>query len=351
MCKHYSIQMYNFSARLSSVLPVLIRIARDFLRKNLTPVVIYDKINFHEVFMKLSILIDMLFDLLSKRKVTAAYFAEKYDVSPRTVYRYVELLSKKLPLFIKRGRNGGICLSDSYRLPVGFMTLDEYTATIDALITAYTVQPEQRFLDARRKLSAQVKREKQNLTLLSESGEFILEEPFPSFAEKTRVLENCIRDAHLVEIDYLTENGQTDVRKIEPHALVLVRNVWHVYAFCHSKREFFLFPLGRITALSATEVSFRKRPFQWTPLTSQEDKQFSVRLEINEKALDKAYRLLGAENIAYLKGKWIAELSLPDNETALQLLMNMSADVKVISPPALKEKLLARAKEIVKLYH
>ena len=88
--------------------------------------------------MKFSILIDMLFDLLSKRKITAAYLAEKYQISPRTVYRYVDLLAQKLPVSVKRGRNGGIYLSDSYRLPVGFMSADEYTAAINALMRSGT---------------------------------------------------------------------------------------------------------------------------------------------------------------------------------------------------------------------
>ena len=43
--------------------------------------------------MNTEILLDMLFEFLSKRRVTAHYLAEKYNVSERTVYRYVEALS------------------------------------------------------------------------------------------------------------------------------------------------------------------------------------------------------------------------------------------------------------------
>ena len=100
--------------------------------------------------MNTEILLDMLFECLEKRRVTARYLAEKYAVSERTVYRYIEELSKKVPIFVKRGRNGGICLSDSYRLPVGFMSGEEYTALLDALQIAYANDPNPRFMTARR---------------------------------------------------------------------------------------------------------------------------------------------------------------------------------------------------------
>ena len=85
--------------------------------------------------MKFTILLEILFDLLAKRKVTASYFTEKHEISVRTVYRYIDQLSLCVPVYIKRGRNGGICISDNYKLPVGFMTKEEYESAIDALET------------------------------------------------------------------------------------------------------------------------------------------------------------------------------------------------------------------------
>ena len=103
--------------------------------------------------MKFAILIDILFDLLLKRKVTATELAQKHEISTRTVYRYIDLLSITVPVYVRRGRNGGICISDSYKLPMGFLTNEEYEAAISALSAMYSQLPEQRFLDAKRKLS------------------------------------------------------------------------------------------------------------------------------------------------------------------------------------------------------
>ena len=88
--------------------------------------------------MKFYYLLDILFELLAKRKVTASYLAEKHEISVRSVYRYVDLLSINVPIYVKRGRDGGICISDSYKLPVGFMTKEEYESAMEALDAMYS---------------------------------------------------------------------------------------------------------------------------------------------------------------------------------------------------------------------
>ncbi len=116
--------------------------------------------------MKFYILSDILFELLLKRKVTAGYLAEKHEISIRTVYRYVDTLSTSVPVYVKRGRNGGIYISDSYKLPMGFMTESEYSTVIEALEIAYAQKPEERFLLAKEKISSQKKLEKKEESLL-----------------------------------------------------------------------------------------------------------------------------------------------------------------------------------------
>jgi predicted DNA-binding transcriptional regulator YafY len=57
--------------------------------------------------MKFGTLLDVMMDILQKRKVTAVELAEKYETSTRTIYRYVDELSFSLPIYVKQGRNGG----------------------------------------------------------------------------------------------------------------------------------------------------------------------------------------------------------------------------------------------------
>ena len=292
--------------------------------------------------MNFSILLDMVIELLSKRKVSANYFSEKYNLSPRTVYRYVERISQALPVSVKRGRGGGICLSDSYTLPTGFLTTQEYDAAIEALSDAYSQTQDLRFLQAKRKLSSQEKHEARTLRWSGEIDDVIFEKTaflFPnSMQEKIRLIGACIRSLHVLEIEYI-ENGQRVKHKIEPHALIIEKQTVCVYAFCHVKRDFQLFRLGNIYTAFQTEESFRKRPFDQADLPFQKAQgTLNIRLEIAESALDRVYDWLGAENVHRSHGKWIADVILPDNEDLLTKLLTFGTDIQILSPKSLKEK-------------
>ncbi len=308
--------------------------------------------------MKFTILLEILFDLLSKRKVTASYFAEKHEISVRTVYRYIDQLSLCVPVYIKRGRNGGICISDNYKLPVGFMTKEEYESAIDALETMYSQLPDERFLAAKRKLSAQIKREARDTSIAGEIGTIIVDGgtwgDAKVFAEKLKLFEESIEDRTLLEIEYHARQGEKSTRKIEPHVLVCKQAIWYVYAFCHKQRAFRLFRLGRVASVHKTDIVFTKRHFTradiplnfWTSETDSVDAKF----EISKEAFADAQDWLGQENLRQQQGKWYAEVTLPNDDTLVKKILGLGAGVTVLSPLALREKVNDAAKKIVLSY-
>ena len=308
--------------------------------------------------MKFVILLEMLFDLLAKRKVTAGYFAEKFEISTRTVYRYIDLLSSCVPVYVKQGRDGGILISDSYKLPKGFMTEEEYHAAIEALETMYAQLPEERFLAAKRKLSAQAKSELRDLALSSDIGSILVDGgtwgDTRSFSDKLRLFEECIKDRTVLEIIYHARTGESSQRKIEPHVLVFKQNVWYLYAFCHKQRAFRLFRIGRVFSAVKTEERFQKRPFtrEDIPLSFWTDDAQSVKvaLEISENAFADAQDWLGGENLRRQNGKWYAEVSLPDGDGLVQKILSLGAGVKVLAPESLQARVKTAAAKIAQTY-
>ena len=308
--------------------------------------------------MKFEILLDMLFDLLAKRKITATYVADKFEISTRTVYRYVDVLSMAVPVYVKRGRDGGICIADSYKLPKGFMTKDEYQSAIEALTTMYAQLPEERFLQAKRKLSAQVKAETRELALTGEIGSIIVDGgswgDTESFSQKLRIVEESIKELLVLEIEYQARDGKRSTRSIEPHALVFKQNVWYVYAFCLERQEFRLFRVGRIVALLKTQTVFQKRPFtkEDIPLHFWTDETQSVcaRLEISPESFADAQDWLGVENLRPHQDGWQAEVTLPNDDALVLKIVSLGAGVKVLSPTSLQEKVAQTAKRIAEQY-
>lgn len=212
--------------------------------------------------MRLEILLSMVFELLEKKRLTASYLAEKFSVSPRTVYRCVETLSRFLPLSIKRGRSGGICLADNYLLPVGFMTETEYRTVAEALEKAYAQTGEYRFLSAKRKLSAQAKREELPSYISAEIGEITLlpEKNVSPEYDMLCILQESIREKRVTE---LLLKGEKYPRKTEPASLLLKNSEWNLVAFCYLERTFLTLPIRSLRGVWATEEVFHSRSFNY----------------------------------------------------------------------------------------
>lgn len=308
--------------------------------------------------MKLEIVIQMLFDLLLKRKVTATYFADKYSVSKRSIYRYVELLSTAVPLQVTRGRNGGIQLSDAYKLPFGFLTKEEYDALCDALAKAYANDPNERYLRAKRKLTSEIKTERRDLTISGDPKTIYFDGglwgDLRASSEKLKLFERCVKERCICEVNYRGDDGVTVVERLEPHILLLRKGVWYVYAFCRNARTFALLRMSQVLSAVLTDAYFFRRPcrVEDIPVDFHADSadDIAVRLLVDESALALAEEAFGAEQIRFTDGKYYAEPVMTNDEQLVFKLLSFGSGIKVLSPQKLADKVRLEAKKITQRY-
>ena len=301
--------------------------------------------------MKYEILIGMLLELLQKRQVNAAYFAAKYGISERTVYRYIALLSTQAPVEVTRGRGGGVRISDAFKLPVGFLTEDEYEAATEALEKAYAESADEKFLRARRKIVAATKAEPETELQPIDTQNLAFRNSLGGESEqaKLKLLLESIREHTVLEIDYREKKPTKRTRKIEPHLIVFDGDLPFLFAFCRQRKEFRLFSVGKIYTAFALDEKFIAREFSAQDLP-QSGNAVEVRLEIDENALSALVEALGGENIKERAGKKSATLILPDDERLPRRILALGAGVTVVKPEKLKKKVRALAASVVKGY-
>ena len=303
--------------------------------------------------MKYTILLCILSDLLEHRHLTAGYLSEKYEISPRTVYRYVEILSVALPVQVKRGRGGGVSLSESYKLPAGYLSKAEFERVITALSQAYSDSLDEEFLAVKRKIAAQMKTETRTPACVGSAQDiFVLNELTRGMKEKARVLEECIRDRMVTKVEYLHESQEKIQDRIEPHAIVFRENVGYVYAFSYKNRDFIFLPLGRIFTLVRNNERFAKRPIPPSSLLDSPNVEnpVFVRLKIPQNALTKAQDKLGIETLREKEGEYFADISFPDEDTALYSLLTFGGGAEILSPSSLRSRLRELAQEIADMH-
>ncbi len=304
--------------------------------------------------MKYDIMLKILMLLLQKRKITASELAKKYEVSVRSIYRYVEeLITCGVPVDVERGRYGGLTIADTYRLPTGYFTREEYAAAINALDAMSSQINDANVVSAREKLESRQKNEKRELSvcgnILVDCGSWT---DGGKFSEKMRVCEQAVNECKLLSIDYFSRGGVHSKRIIEPHVLILKQNVWYVWAFCRTKQSFRTFKIGRIKSAHFTGGEFKKREFSRRDIDidfyySAED-MTEVTLEIEKNSLADAEEWLGIDNIEPRGDKLIATISLADDGGLVNKILGFGGAVKVLSPLSLAKRVKETALEIAR---
>ena len=287
--------------------------------------------------MKYEIMLKITMLLLSKRKVTARELADRFSISTRSVYRYIEELDVcGVPVDISRGRYGGITVADTFRLPSGFFTREEFSATVNALEAMKSQVSDESVETALEKLQRQQKNEKRELSVC---GNIIIDGgtwgESKKFTDKMRVCETAVNDSK---------------RVIDPYVLVFKQNVWYVYAFCHTKQTFRTFKIGRIKSATFTGEEFVRAEITRDDVDMNfgysDDELTEVTFEIEKNSLADAEEWLGIDNIEPRGDKFIARLTLPDNGGLVNKILSYGGAVKVLEPLALKEKVKSAARAI-----
>lgn len=309
------------------------------------------------VSMQLSVLSGMLFDLIENGKLTAAALAEKYALSPRSIARYIARLRTRLPILVKRGRNGGIYLSECYKLPANWLTQEEYEATVDALTLGYSLHGDKRYAQAKHKFLLHEETAVAAATLSGESSEIVCDCNLfcenDTFIQTLSLIKTAISEKNVLEIVY-EQTAHSQIDKIEPHQLIFRRGVWYLYAFCYTRRQFYLFIVGRMVAIRKTDERFKKRPFTdaefGNALLSEKTEYIQVRLALTDAAVDRMRDRFGMHHLQRLHGKWYAHLTVENSDESVWKIVSLGEGMQVLSPAFLREKMVEIGKTLMQAH-
>ena len=307
--------------------------------------------------MKYETMIKILFLLLSKGKVSAKYIAQRFEISTRTVMRYLETMSlANVPIIADAGRNGGFYIADTYKLPASFMTEKEFNAVISTLSSYNENLNNRTIASAIDKLSSIKNPNKRTLDV--KSGNLIIDGSSWNGNDNVKnvisTISDAIEDCRKTVIGYVDKNGRETVRVIEPHVIILKQGLWYVYAFCNMRSAFRMFKASRITFADVKGEPFEKRNVEVRSLTS--GKWFEnlpsepIELEVDKLAKPDVEEWLGVGNVYKSGSKYLATATLPYDTWLVSKILSFSGRVKVISPEKLKKDVISAAQSVVNQY-
>lgn len=307
--------------------------------------------------MKIQNLIETIFLLLSREKVSAKYLSERFNVSIRSVYRYIDDLSLTIPIFNARGRNGGFSISDDFKISSTYLTNEEKSTLLNIIAGVKNEVSSpiiERLFD---KITSISKTRNTNLNV--NFGNLIIDGSAwgnsESYKEKLTIIEECIENKTPLIIGYQDRDGVISEREIEPHTLILKQGLWYCYAYCHLRNTFRLFKVGRIEKMKILNKNFERREIsnlknllnEWySTLNAQ-----NIELLVDKTIKSDVEEWLGVDKVINLpNGEIKVNTPIPLDDVLVSKILSFGNKIKVLSPQSLKFSVLEKANQVIDLY-
>lgn len=286
--------------------------------------------------MQLNRLIETVFILLQDGNVTARSLAERFSVSPRTIYRDIDVLSAAgIPVFTDKGNGGGIFIAPEYQIN-------------NALLSK--AEQEELFLHLKSQSAANSGLnkilEKLGSVFKSNSYDFI-EVDFSDWKNNGEQQDSfdCIKkaiiDKKVLEFEYYNSAGESSTRSVEPLKLIYKHRAWYFYGFCRLRKQNRLFRLSRMSKLNIAEENYDRicenkevsKSLEWTGDIVE------IELEIDGSLAARVFDEFERQQITQkCNGDFSVNMLSPFDEWVTNYILSYGDKVRVISPQWLKQK-------------
>jgi predicted DNA-binding transcriptional regulator YafY len=305
--------------------------------------------------MRATRLVSLLLLLQTRGQLTAADIADRLEVSVRTVHRDVQSLAAAgVPVEAVRGVAGGYRLAGGYRTRLTGLTADE----AEALFAAGMPGPAAELglggelAAARLKLLAALPQDLQErasrasaLFHLDTRGWFRAEDKVPHLS----ALSSAVWRGCRARIRY-REGGRVVQRTVDPLGLVLKGGVWYLVARRSAGMR--VYRVSRVAAVRPLDTSFdRPDEFElrgfWEEWSRNFERQLA-RVEVVVRVDEDVRRFLPGEARVEAGGR--AVLAFSHLGDAYRELLRFGAQLEVLEPRELRDRLAATGREIAALY-
>lgn len=298
--------------------------------------------------MQINRLFEIVYLLLDKKQMTAKELAEHFEVSMRTVYRDVETLSSAgIPIYMSKGKGGGISLLPGFVLNKTVITEEERADILSSLkaVQAVSVTDGGTALG---KLAG----------LFGAQDVDWIEVDFGLWGDGEKEnglfepLKSAILEKRVVHFSYAATGSELRERTVEPLKLVFKASNWYLYAYCRLREDYRFFKLKRMRDVVVTQEHHER----WVPKkvlqnenSYREGEYVKVLLKFDKQAAFRAMDdfpeyevqsdgsvLVGGE---YMKGEWITDIVIGYGEHC-----------EVIRPQWLRDEVEEKLRRMVERY-
>lgn len=287
----------------------------------------------------------MIHILLERGGITASELAAHFEVSQRTVYRDIEVLSQAgVPIYAERGKGGGIRIMEGYAIDKTLLSEAERSDILSALQGFAAIIGKD---EALKKLSAFFGVENQNwldidFSCWSSSGQDIFE-----------TIRRAISEKRTLCFDYYNSRGEMSGREILPIRLKFKSRTWYCDGFCLEKKALRVFRLSRMKRVCASENYFNSEDIK---VNTEEDfspaaESMRIKLKISGEMAFRVYDDFDEEEIKRLEnGDFEVSPEYVIDGWVYGIILSYGSSAELIEPQFMREELRRIADNIKNKY-
>ena len=286
------------------------------------------------------------------RQLSAADIAERLEVSPRTVRRYITgLQDMGIPVEADRGPAGGYRLRRGFKLPPLMLTNDEALVTVIGLLAAQrlglaasspaiqgALAKLHRLLPDQQREQIQAMTDFVSLGLASVSRD-------NADAETILAMTSAARDRTSIHLRYRSAAGAETDRVVDPYGVGFQGGHWYVACWDHFRGAIRTFRLDRILAAEVTSETFQ-RPEHFDVIGQIQrairELVYGIRCEVllDLTLADAQARVSPTDGtVEEVDGKTLLKFGADDVEWASSYLVRLECDFVVLQPPELRTEM------------
>lgn len=298
--------------------------------------------------MQINRLIEIVFILLKKEKISAKVLSERFEVSTRTIYRDIDTLSYAgIPVITDKGNGGGICIEESFRIKNTFLSEQEQNEIL-MLLNSQLITNNHESGKILNKLSA----------VFDKSANNYIEIDFTSWqnregdADKFKLLKTAITQRRKISFGYYSTYKGYGIKEVEPLKLVFKHISWYLYSYSLKDNDYRLYKLNRIINPNISDELFTRKIEKQNVAKSIEwkDKMHDVEIEFDKSVISTVYDYFSPHEITHYEDKVIVRSQIPINEFVASIIISYGDKAKVSKPQMLIEIIKNTANSVLNIY-
>ncbi len=304
--------------------------------------------------MQIDQLFELVYVLIDKKQVTAKEMAERFGVSTRTIYRWVDALSVSgVPIYSQNGRGGGIAISEKYALDTKVLSEEERLAIVSSVKALNSLSGNPASV-----VNANIKAVEKISGLTPQNTDWLEVDfaPWSPEGSSVRQMFGMLRDAIMqkkqVIFDYYSGDGNMERRTVHPWKLIYKGQAWYLQGWCTSRKAERFFKLTRMQNLDMTgrvaNITYITTPQK---IPEYKPKLLTIKAKVYPQKI--SYLLdtfICSEVVSHKDGSITVTFTVPEQDWIYELLLSFGPNMKIISPKQVKEKILQIAKDVLKNY-